>query len=595
MPKEQLLGLANDVGRLLAAGSSTAAGHDGLARRARALRELGAKVPTLAAVAAAVERVTAAAPKQAGPAFLDLVVLARQIRGSLSAAGSDGAMAAVPASGPWQTPGSLRDVGPAFEALSHSGEGREEALKDAVGRKVVGDLRLIPALLEGLGDGYAPVADLVADAALPALGQAVLPDLLARLDLQGKAADARALRAVCKIDPARGAELCRQALAEGNTPVKVEALGRLPEVGKPGEAERVGLGLCQAKARDLRVAAIGALRAGKSDEALETLIRLAQDTELHVVLAAEEALTDMPHPGTTARLLRELEAVLAALPPPPKKKAGKMAGARALGRATRGRAPTEAERRLEDAARLMKIVGARKDLRREAAAAVLPLAGHHEAALRLAALRALGKIGPVTEEVLPALLAVLNERDTVLQKYALGALAEIEPAGRAEAVGRVLDLLKAGKLPREVRPHALRLLPPHMDRYGPRILALVAAAIKDKYWAITFAGGDALTAIGPAARSLLPQVLDHLRSGQNYRFADIPVALDPEGEETIPVVVRWLDDKQAKVRVMALQVLTRYGARAAGAAEAVRKRLEESDPFVRGWAVSALGAIQAGQ
>jgi hypothetical protein len=40
MSREQLLGLANEVGRLLAAGSSAAAGHDGLTRRARALREL---------------------------------------------------------------------------------------------------------------------------------------------------------------------------------------------------------------------------------------------------------------------------------------------------------------------------------------------------------------------------------------------------------------------------------------------------------------------------------------------------------------------------------------------------------------------------
>ncbi len=591
MPREQLLGLANDVGRLLAAGSSAAAGHDGLARRARALRELGAKVPTLAAVADTVERVTAAGPKQAEPAFLDLVVLARQIRGSLSAAGADGAMEAAPASGPWRTPASLRDVGPVFEALSHSGEGREQTLKDAVERRVVVDLRLLPALLEGLNDGYAPVADLVAEKALPALGKAVLPELLARLDLQGKIAEARALRAVCKIDPARGAELCRQALAGGSNTLRIEALRRLPEVGKPGEAERVGLELCRDKVWDVRDAAVGALRAAKGDDALEMLVGLVKDKDVDVCRAAEEALVALPHPGTTPRLLRELGAILAALPPPPKKKPSKQAGKQARLKATRARGCTEADRQVEDAARLVDILGERKDLRREAAAAVLPLVGHHDATLRLAALPALGKIGPVTEEVLPALVEVANEKDTVLQVAALEALGEVEPAKRAEAVGRALDLLEAGKLDRDVQRAAIPLLPPHLDRYGPRVLAALAAAIETMDWRVRSVAADTLLAMGPAARPVLPRVLDELRRGRSGYLLQLPAALDPEGEETIPAAVRWLNDKRSAVRVTALQVLAHYGPKAAGVAEAVRKRLEDRDHTVRAVAQNALDCL----
>jgi HEAT repeat protein len=585
MPREQLLGLANDVGRLLAAGSSAAAGHDGLARRARALRELGAKVPTLAAVADAVERVTVAAPKQAGPAFLDLVVLARQIRGSLSAAGTDGAMEAVPASGPWRTAASLRDVSPVFEALSHSGEGREQTLKDAVERQVVGDLRLLPALLEGLGDGYAPVADLVAGQALPALGKAALPDLLARLDLQGKNAEARALRAVCKIDPARGAELCRQALAEGSTPLRVEALGCLPEVGKPGEAERVGLELCQAKARDLRAAAVGALRAAKGDEALETLVGLLKDKEIQVSRAAEEALIEMPHLGATPRLLRELEATLPGVPAAKK-------GAKAT---PRGQRVSEAEEQLGRAAQLVRIVGLRKDGQALAAArALLPLARHPQPQLRIAALGALGEIGPVTGDVVPALLEALNDKDGGTQRAALEALKGVEPAQRAEAVGRVLDLLEAGKVANEARGAAVALLPPHMDRYGPRVLNAVAAALKGKDWWCQYAATDALTEMGPAARPLLPQVLENLRAGQLNPLVNALPALDPEGEEAVPAAARWLEDKKSNVRVSALQVLRHYGPKAARAAEAVRKRLEDRDNWVRTVAGLALNDLQAG-
>jgi HEAT repeat protein len=595
MPREQLLGLASEVGRLLAAGSSAAAGHDGLARRARALRELGAKVPTLAAVADAVERVTAAPPKQGGPAFLDLVVLARQIRGSLTSAGADGALEAVPASGPWTAHASLRDVGPVYEALTHSGEAREQTLKDAVERKIVGDLRLLPALLEGLSDGYAPVADLVAGQALPALGKAALPDVLARLDLQGKTADARALVAVCKIDPARGAELCRKALEEGSMPLRIQALGCLPDVGKPGEAERVGLELCQAKARDLRLAAIGALRAGQKDETLETLVTLLKDKDAYVCRAAQEALIALPHPQTTPRLLRELEAVLTALPPPPKKKPGKQAGKQAILKATRGRGYTEADRQVEDAVHLVRVVGEREDQQRLGAArAVLPLGRHYETSLRLAALEALGRIGPVTGEVVPTLQQVLDEKDTVVVATALEALERIAPAQREEAVGRVLELLEGRKLPDEVSHAAVRLLPPHTGRYGPRVLAALAAALKGKDWRSRYAVTHALIAIGPPARPILPDVLEHLRKGELHPLRNVLPVLDPEGEEAIPAAVRWLQDRKKEARVAALQTLLQYGPKAAPATEAVRKCLEDKDRWVHSMAEAALSAIQDG-
>jgi hypothetical protein len=583
MPREQLLGLAADVGRLLAAGSPAASGHDGLARRARALRELGAKVPTLAAVADAVERVTAAGPKQAGPAFLDLVVLTRQIRGSLSAAGADGPIEAVPASGPWQTAASLRDIDPVYEALSRSGEGREQTLRDAVGRRAVGDLRLVPALLEALSDGYTPVADLVASEALPALGKAVLPDLLSRADLQGKKPEARALRAVCKIDAARGAGLCRQALAEGSNTLREAALECLPDVGKPGEAERVGLKFCQEKARDVRVAAVRALRVGTSDEALEAVVGLLQDKELQVSLAAEEVLTELPHPQTTPRLLRDLEAVLPGVP---------VKGAKP---SARGQRASDAEQNLERAVRLVRILGLREDGQRLAAAgAVLPLVRHNHPQLRVAALGALAHLGPVTDAVIPACLEALREKHAATQKAALEALRPVEPGKRAEAVGRVLDLLEGGKLIDEAGGAALFLLPPHMDRYGPRILAALATAIQGKEWWCLYPATEAINAIGPAARPVLPRLLEQLHAGQLNPLVQALLTLDPEGAAAIPAATGWLEDRKANARVSALQVLRCYGPKAAGATEAVRKRLQDRDAWVKRVAELTLSDLQAG-
>src|SRR5262245_14007806 len=223
MSREQLLGLGTDVDRLLAAGATAAAGHDGLSRRGRTLRELGQKVAALLPVADAVERVTSSSSREVGRSFLDLMVMARQLRGSLAAAGTEGSIQSVEASGPWQTPTPTRDVYSAHDALT--GDASSSGLHDAAERQVTGDLRLLPSALAALESGNSHLADVVADKVLPAVGRGVLPDLLAKLELpKGKAADARRLRAVCKIDPKIGGDLVRKGLTEGSLTLKIQAL-----------------------------------------------------------------------------------------------------------------------------------------------------------------------------------------------------------------------------------------------------------------------------------------------------------------------------------------------------------------------------------
>src|SRR4051794_32619599 len=98
MPRETLLGLSADAERLLSAGAAAAVGNDTLRRRAEALHKLGQQVAALKPVAEAVERVTGAAPKLAGPAFLDLLQLTRQVRASLAAVGTAGDLQPLPES-----------------------------------------------------------------------------------------------------------------------------------------------------------------------------------------------------------------------------------------------------------------------------------------------------------------------------------------------------------------------------------------------------------------------------------------------------------------------------------------------------------------
>src|SRR5579862_9859754 len=103
----------------------------------------------------------------------------------------------------------------------------------------------------------------------PSADETSLPSLQAVLNLKGNAADAQRLAAIARIDKSIGVDLCRRALKDGSKPLQVQALELLPEVGDPGEAERVGLEWCGVKDRSLRKAALRALRTAKSDAVLD--------------------------------------------------------------------------------------------------------------------------------------------------------------------------------------------------------------------------------------------------------------------------------------------------------------------------------------
>jgi hypothetical protein len=77
--------LAEDARRLLRAGALAAAHDEGLRRRLGGLRPLAERVPALAALTAAVERVVSGGEERAAAALLDLLVLRRGTRHSLAA------------------------------------------------------------------------------------------------------------------------------------------------------------------------------------------------------------------------------------------------------------------------------------------------------------------------------------------------------------------------------------------------------------------------------------------------------------------------------------------------------------------------------
>ncbi|HEY7154700.1 MAG TPA: hypothetical protein VH575_12130 [Gemmataceae bacterium] len=555
MPREQLLGLAADVDRLLAAGATAAAGHDGLSRRSRTLRELGQKVAALLPVADAVERVTSSSSREAGRAFLDLMVMARQLRGSLAAVGVEGTLQSIEASGPWQTPTPTRDVYIAHEVLAHN---IVPAHYERLELPVAGDLRLIPSALASL-EGYYDLADKIADDVLPIVGRGVLPDLLAQLDLKGNVADARRLRAVCKIDPKIGAELVRKALREGNSTLKFQALECLPDVGEPGEAEKVGLEMWKETNIETRVRALHALRKATGNEALEVLIQALLEGHRYVG-AAREVLAELPHPRATERLLREMEQRVAALPPavPKPKKGAKTAVVKAAADAEQARGKA-----IQKLCRVIETLGGRKDSKNQ---------------------RVLRSLLDLTHRA-------EDDANFAMAAAAVEALNRFPPKLREAALPTLLERAADPDSNEDVVHGIARMLSEHMPRFGDKILALLHSLLRSKIYSVRGAALHALVEIGPAARKLLPEILESVKKGENETdFEEVLIDIEPEGTTAIPALIEMLGERNVCVRASALNGLTAYGPKARAAEPHVAKLLK--DRKVKFMAEVALAAIK---
>jgi HEAT repeat protein len=459
MPREQIRALADDVGRLLAAGAATAPGDEKLRRRERALRELGQKVPVLAKVADAVRRVIEADTTQAAAPLLDLLSIVRQVRAGLTTVGVEGELTPIESVGAWASETPARDLYPIIECLARTG--RREIVAEAVRRGIVADLRLVGPLLGGLGDGYGELAERIAEEALPAFGPALLPTLRRALDLKGKAADARRLIAICKIDVRLGAELCRRALDEGSPALQVQALKCYPWVDS-AEAERAALALLargvlpgiragagesddggpatkvlsREVSRPVRAAALAALAGSRTAAALEALIAAAPD-HAEVWLVASSVLAALPHPDVVGRLVGELEAIA---PVPGAGPAG--AKTKGKGRVKAAAGTEEGTPATERACRLVDVLARRRGDRR-AVEALIALLGHPASDLREAAVNALAALED--PQGLEAAAALVD--DLKVWRAAIQAAWKLPPAARFDRLAPLLADLSATKKP----------------------------------------------------------------------------------------------------------------------------------------------------
>lgn len=260
----------DETRRLSIAGSGLAAGDFRLKKLVEPLQASAAKAPVFGKVADAIKKVVEAQQDQSANALLELGTLTTAIlytQGDTAATGTITPIQTVNLGLPTAKT-SARVLKPLIEALTTTGAGRMELIKDAHERGAFKDLRLMRYAVAAIDDKYGEIGDFVAKQILPIYGKAIYPEVQAGYDPKGKGDDGRRLRLMHQLDPEATRPLVDAALEEGSKDVKLAAIACLE-----GRADAVEFLLEQvkAKAQDVRAAALQAISSIDTPEVIEVL------------------------------------------------------------------------------------------------------------------------------------------------------------------------------------------------------------------------------------------------------------------------------------------------------------------------------------
>ena len=280
-----LVQVYDEVRRLAIAGSVVASGDFRLKKFVVPLEQAGQKAPVFAKVAQAVTKLIDSTEKTSAEALLELSTLVNAILYTQGETCVEGKIEPVDSidMGRRVTQTSALVLKPLLEALTNTGSGRLEIIKDAHERGSFGDLRLIKAALSALDDSYSEIADFVSDKILPLYGKAILPELRARFDHKGRAGHVRRLALMHQLDPAGTREIVKQALDEGSKEIRVVAIECL---GESPEDLAFLLDQAKSKAKDVREAALKGLARSDSGDAVAALQLAVASGDIELAVAA---------------------------------------------------------------------------------------------------------------------------------------------------------------------------------------------------------------------------------------------------------------------------------------------------------------------
>jgi hypothetical protein len=274
----------DEVRRLSIAGSAVAPGDFRLKKLMPPLEQSGQKTPVFAKVAQAIGKLVESTEKTSAEALLELSTLVNAVLYTQGETGLAGALSPIPTNdlGQQQTQISARILKPLLEALTSTGSGRLEIIKDALERGVFRDLRLVGPALAALDDPYPEIADLIAQEVLTMYGKAILPELRAAFDIRGRGGHERRLALMHNIDPEGSRDFVKRALEDGSKEMRVIAISCL---GSSSEDLSFLLEQSRSKAKDVRRAALNALGRCDADEAAKTLCAELEGGDIELAIS----------------------------------------------------------------------------------------------------------------------------------------------------------------------------------------------------------------------------------------------------------------------------------------------------------------------
>lgn len=289
----------DEVRRLAIAGSVVAPGDFRLKKLAPPLEQAGQKAPVFAKVGQAVNRLVESNEKTSATALLELATLVNAILYTQGETGIDGELTPVKTIdlGRPKTQASARILKPLQDALTTTGSGRLELIRDAYERGAFHDLRLISPALAALDDTYSEIGDLVAEKILPLYGRAILPRLQTTFNPKGRSGHVRRLVLMHRLDPEATRPYIQRSLDEGSQEVRIAAIGCLGD--SPDDLPFL-LEQAKAKAKDVRTAALKSLGSSGADDAVKVLCQAMESADFALAVepiraSRNRALTALLH------------------------------------------------------------------------------------------------------------------------------------------------------------------------------------------------------------------------------------------------------------------------------------------------------------
>lgn len=235
-----------------------------LQRAAENLKPLAAASPVFAKIDNGLQTLLSAPAEERSGQLLDLLALVDAVVYTQGTSGIAGELTPLPTGVGTCAPLSYGQLQPLLEALTSTGGGRTNLIKDIWENhpEYFGDFRVLPFVIRGLGEGYAELADLIADI-LKAQPPEITPLLKKDFDPAGKKDMVRRVEVISALEGPAATSWLKEVLPEAKKDVRTAIITAL---GADSQNTEFLLELSKSERGSNRDAALQSLALQEGDE-----------------------------------------------------------------------------------------------------------------------------------------------------------------------------------------------------------------------------------------------------------------------------------------------------------------------------------------